>query len=232
MGSMPILYSFRRCPYAMRARTVLHRSGVRVELREVVLRDKPPELLEASRKGTVPVLVLPDGGVIDESRDIMAWALRLSDPEGWWPVAREEQVSVTRLLDENDAEFKFHLDRYKYPNRYPGAEPLASRAAAERFVRRLDELLRGHAFLLGNAITLADVGIFPFIRQFARTDPDWFQATPYPALRRWLDYFLRMPWFTDVMKKYPPWRAGQPPVYFPSDEDGGAMPYVSRGAGS
>lgn len=213
MPDMPILYSFRRCPYAMRARLALLTSGQQVELREVVLRDKPAEMLEASPKGTVPVLLLLDGTVIDESRDVMAWALAQNDPENW---LQEDMRQAAELMDACDGDFKHHLDRYKYASRYKGAVADDHRKAAEGFLQTLEEQLQDHAWLLGAVPTIADYAIFPFIRQFANTDRSWFDRRPYPHLRAWLERLLTSDAFLRVMKKYPQWHAGDQETVFPA----------------
>ncbi len=212
--TLPVLYSFRRCPYAMRARMALKQSGVIVHLREVILRDKPHALIACSAKGTVPVLVLPDGTVIDESRDIMYWALQIHDPEQWLP---RENDALTRLieqlLDANDFAFKNNLDRYKYPDRYPEQSVEYYRAQAEQFLATLEGRLNSHQFLISDQVSLADIGIFPFIRQFANVDSDWFEQLPYPQLHTWLAYFINSGLFNSVMEKYPPWVKGADPVF-------------------
>ena len=203
-----ILYSFRRCPYAIRARLALYASGVKVELREVALRHKPPSMLKASPKGSVPVLVLPDGHVIDESWDIMVWALRQDDPNGWLGKNSIYIDAATPLVIENDTVFKTNLDRYKYADRYPQHPQIYYRSAAETFLQQLECRLDTTHFLLGDAMSIADVAIFPFIRQFAEVDKGWFAQAPYPLLRRWLEVFLSSEDFGAVMKKYPVWRPG------------------------
>ncbi|MDO6564653.1 glutathione S-transferase [Amphritea sp. 1_MG-2023] len=216
MISQPILYSFRRCPYAMRARLAIAGSGQSVVLREVVLKDKPAAMLQASPKGTVPVLVLPDR-VIDESRDIMRWALRQSDPHDWLGADDPDQLwQMEGLIQENDAVFKQHLDRYKYFERYPGHSQDYYRQQCEVTLARLEALLQQHDFLIGDHVSLADIAIFPFIRQFAHVDRDWFYRAPYPGLQRWLDYHLASPLFSSIMKKQSRWEEGDSPIYFPS----------------
>ncbi|MEO8343270.1 MAG: glutathione S-transferase [Gallionella sp.] len=198
---LPVLYSFRRCPYAMRARLALYASGVAVELREVSLRDKPASMLAASPKGSVPVLVLPDGGVIDESWEIMQWALHQHDPEGWLGQDNSFIAAANPLIIENDTTFKYHLDRYKYAERYPEYPRSHYRSEAEIFLRQLEDRLRTTHFVLGDSMSIADVAIFPFIRQFAAVDNNWFAQTSYPLLQRWLDIFLGSELFKAVMKK-------------------------------
>lgn len=205
----PVLYSFRRCPYAMRARLALAVSGVRCELREVVLRAKPPEMLAASPKGTVPVLVLADGAVIDESLDIMRWALARHDPERW--LARGDAA----LIATNDGAFKRDLDRYKYPHRH-GSDALAHRESGLAFLRELDARLAIDGQLCGAARGLADAAIMPFVRQFAATGPEWFAAQALPHLRAWLEGHLASDLFKAAMLRVPPWSAGDPPVFYPA----------------
>jgi glutathione S-transferase len=206
----PILYSFRRCPYAMRARMALSASGLKVRVREIVLRDKPAEMLDASPKGTVPVLVLADGRVIDESLDIMRWALAQNDPEDWLGADAEE---TARLIAQNDGPFKRALDRYKYPERYAaeGVDAGAHRAAGLEILDRLAARLaeQGGQFF-GPAPTLADIAIFPFVRQFAATDPDvWSRDAPAP-LQAWLTGHTASARFAAIMAKLPRWQAGAP----------------------
>ncbi len=197
-GQRPILYSFRRCPYAMRGRMALKVSGLACEHREVLLRDKPAAMLAASPKGTVPVVVLPDGEVIDESLDVMRWALAQNDPENWLAPGD----SMSGLIAETDGPFKHHLDRYKYANRYEGADSAAHRDAGLGFLKKLDERLAGQAQLFGNAVSLADIAIFPFVRQFANTDRGWFDAQDLPHLQAWLAGHLASPLFDAIMEKH------------------------------
>lgn len=211
----PILYSFRRCPYAMRARLALHVSSVVVEVREVSLRNKPESMLIASPKGSVPVLVLPDGQVIDESWDIMQWALRQHDPANWLGKDNAYLNGATPLLNENDSTFKAALDRYKYFERYPEHPQNFYRAQGEHFLQQLENRLRATSYLLNGSLSIADAAIFPFVRQFAEVDQDWFAQSPYPALRLWLDNFLNSNAFAAVMKKYPVWQFGDAPIFLP-----------------
>lgn len=198
---MNTLYSFRRCPYAMRARMVLRYSTVAVDIVEVSLKAKPAEMLALSSKGTVPVLNV-DGLVIDESLEIMQWALAQHDPQDW--LLKDDpqgQRAIAALIEENDQVFKVHLNRYKYAERYPQQPMAFYRAEGEVFLRRLDELLEGRDYLLVNHPTLADVALMPFIRQFAHVDREWFAQTPYRRLQDWLQRFLASELFTSVMAK-------------------------------
>ena len=203
----PILYSFRRCPYAMRARLALLASGTGVELREVKLSDKPDHLLEISPKGTVPVLVLEDGEVIEESLDIMHWALARSDPYGWL------EGEDADLIARNDGPFKHALDRYKYPDRH-GSDPLEHRADGLAMLRDLEDRLARHSSLSGDAMGLTDAAIMPFVRQFAMTDRAWFDAQTLPHLRAWLDRHLASDLFARCMVRPKPWKPGDEPIVF------------------
>jgi glutathione S-transferase len=190
-------------------------SGLTVALREVELKAMPAALLACSPKGTVPVLVLPAGRVIEESRDIMDWALAQSDPQGWLPVTDVARNEVGALLNENDNVFKADLDHYKYAVRYPEHPAEHYRARGERFLAKLETRLTRHPCLLGEQTGLADIGIFPFVRQFAFVDKDWFDAAPYPRLQHWLTRLLDSDHFTGVMQKYPPWCEGDDVTLFP-----------------
>nr|WP_298928932.1 glutathione S-transferase [uncultured Erythrobacter sp.] len=211
MSALPILYSFRRCPYAMRARMALWIAGITVELREVKLADKPPQLAEASAKATVPVLVLEDGTVIDESIAIMRWALGQNDPEGWL------DGDNAALIHGNDGAFKHHLDRYKYPTRYtddPDHGKVDHRTEGLAILQDLDMGLARHAHLCGSQRTLTDIALFPFIRQFANTNRDWFDEQPIPHVQEWLEEHLASDLFKSVMPKFAPWKSGDEPIAF------------------
>lgn len=209
MSAHPTLYSFRRCPYAMRARMALWISGTACELREVKLANKPAEMLAASPKGTVPVLALPDGTVIDESLAIMRWALGRNDPEGW--LAGDDAALIAQL----DGPFKHHLDRYKYYTRYD-TDPLEHRAAAIDILAEWDACLSTQPYLCGSTRTLADMASFAFVRQFANHDREWFDAQPIAHLHKWLAGHLASPIFAAIMEKFTPWQAGDTPVIFQS----------------
>ena len=198
---MNTLYSFRRCPYAMRARMALRYSGVAVNIVEVSLKTKPAEMLALSSKGTVPVLSV-DGQVIDESLAIMHWALAQNDPQDW--LLKDDpdgQQLIAWLIEENDQTFKVHLNRYKYAERYPEQPMTVYRTEGEVFLRRLDELLQGRDYLLADHPSLADVALMPFVRQFAHVDREWFGQTPYYRLQAWLQRFLESELFIGVMRK-------------------------------
>ncbi len=198
----------------MRARLALAASGQVCELREVVLGHKPAALLQASAKGTVPVLVLPDGQVLDQSLDIMLWALRRHDPKHWLPAPDYALREALQRVAQCDGEFKFHLDRYKYPNRYALADASNHRAQGAHFLNDLNTRLSKQAHLLGELENLVDAAIAPFVRQFAHTDPPWFASQPWPALQAWLHRFENSAAYLQVMEKYPPWQPGQTPVLF------------------
>lgn len=195
--SKVLLYSFRRCPYAMRARLALRYCGVPVRIIEVSLKAKPVEMLALSPKGTVPVLSV-NGAVIDESLAIMQWALARHDPDDW---LLQGDPAVLELTAENDHGFKYQLDRYKYAERYPEQPMEAYRAAGEVFLRKLEHLLATHEYLLADHPSLADMALAPFVRQFAHVDREWFAGAPYPRLQRWLEWFLNSPLFISVMAK-------------------------------
>ena len=209
---LPVLYSFRRCPYAIRARLALYTSGMVVELREVSLRDKPASMLAASPKGSVPVLVLADGQVVDESWEIMQWALHQNDPQGWLGQNDSHVYAAAPLVRENDTVFKYHLDRYKYPDRNPAYPQLHYRSKGEEFLMQLEDRLAASHCLLGNGLSIADAAIFPFVRQFAEVDKTWFAQANYPGLRRWLKNFIDSEGFVSVMLKYALWHPGDPAV--------------------
>lgn len=216
---LPRLYSFRRCPYAMRARLGLVFAELKVELREIVLRNKPEQMLAISPKGTVPVLELlanddsHENIVIEESREILEWALEQNDPQGLLNIEPEK---ANALIDQNDNEFKQWLDRYKYADRYPEMTELEYRQKGEEFLQVLEELLTNNKYLLGSNISMADIGIVPFVRQFAHVNRDVFYSLPYPNLQQWLKDWLEHPIFKQVMIKYPPWQEGDALVVFPA----------------
>ena len=224
MTALHVLYSFRRCPYAMRARLAVAASGRSCQLREVVLRNKPAAMLQASPKGTVPVLVPADGPVIDESLDIMLWALRRNDPQQWLQPESGSPDDAFGLVAECDGPFKQNLDRYKYPPRYPDADPQACRDAAAAWLAGLNQRLTKTPFLMGNRASIADVAIFPFVRQFAHTDKEWFSAQAWQALTAWLNAWLQHPLFEQVMVKVPAWQEGQAVVVFPGPGDAQGAP--------
>ena len=214
--TLPILYSFRRCPYAIRARLALVHCQTPVALREIVLKHKPEHMLEHSPKGTVPVLITQEGQVIDESLDVMYWAIAESGDKVWWTeLSEEKQQASLALIDENDGSFKHYLDRYKYFDRFPEATQLEYREQAEKFLAKLECMLKMNPYLLGANATLADVAIFPFIRQFAHVDKDWFFQSSYRAVQHWLETWLNSELFLTAMKKYKPFLQTNIAVPFP-----------------
>lgn len=208
------LYSFRRCPYAMRARLGLLFARLQVELREIILKNKPTQMLAISPKGTVPVLQLFDGAVIAESREIMLWALEQQDPHRLLDAQVLPQANA--LIEQNDNEFKHWLDRYKYADRHLDMTQIEYRQRGEAFLQVLEVLLTKNSYLLGNSASIADIGIMPFVRQFAHVDRDVFYSLPYPNLQRWLQDWLEHPVFVQAMTKFKPWQEGDEVVVFPA----------------
>jgi len=202
----------------MRARMAIARAGIECRLREVVLRDKPSEMLTASPKGTVPVIVEADGTVIEESLDVMAWALAQNDAGDWLTPDQGSRADMDALIGECDGPFKRALDRYKYPNRYEdeGVVRDDQRALGLTFLEKLDAQLRGQENLFGARVSYADIAIFPFIRQFANTDRSWFDALDLPHLQAWLDRHLESDLFKRIMPKYAQWKSGDAEPIFPS----------------
>lgn len=216
--SAPVLYSFRRCPYAMRARLAIAAAGVEVRLREVLLRDKPDEMLALSPKGTVPVLHVENTGqaaVIDESLAVMRWALDQNDPEGWLTPETGGLEEMLSLIAVNDGPFKHDLDRYKYSTRYEGADRQEHRAAGAAFLGDLNDRLEAGGQLFGARPALADMAIFPFVRQFRIADPDWFDGQNWERLKAWLSHHMNAQIFMRIMEKYTPWKISHTEQSFP-----------------
>lgn len=205
MQTYPVLYSFRRCPYAIRARMALKYASINYELREVILSNKPQAMTDLSSRGTVPVLQLTDGRIIDQSLEVMMWALQQNDPDNWLNV---ETHDTRELIDENDNQFKYFLDRYKYFERYPQKTQLSYRENAEDFIELLESNLQENngAGLVSDCLSLADVAIFPFVRQFAHVDWEWFSNSQYGSLISWLVRFEQSELFLSIMQKYKPWQ--------------------------
>ena len=205
----PLLYSFRRCPYAMRARMALAAAEIELRLREIVLRDKPPHMLELSPKGTVPVLQLPDGTVLDESRAVMGWALAQADPQGW--LAHKDEA----LIDAFDGDFKHHLDRYKYTSRYKDSDAPTHRTVCHDMLQKLEPNL-SEGWLAGDRAGFTDIALLPFVRQFRIADPAWFDTEMgLPNVQNWLMRFLDWPPFTRIMGKYALWLDSDKEHHFP-----------------
>ncbi|MEI6613032.1 glutathione S-transferase [Polynucleobacter sp.] len=198
----PILYSYRRCPYAMRARMALKYAGIELEHREIDLRNKPQSMLLVSPKGTVPVLCV-DGIILEQSLDIMRWALAKSDPDGWGLV---DDSIAQAWIEKNDGPFKILLDQYKYPKRYPDLKSEeVLRAVNELMLLPMEAALQTNLYLLGNNMTWVDVAIFPFIRQFAMVNPEQFDELPFPSIQKWLDQQIESELFHSVMHKHSTW---------------------------
>ncbi|MBO9448894.1 glutathione S-transferase [Tropicibacter sp. R16_0] len=205
----PILWSFRRCPYAMRARMAVLSAGLELELREIKLKEKPQAFLAASPSATVPNLQAGDLS-LDESLDIMFWALGQNDPHG---LLNMPDIGKT-LIAQNDGPFKAALDHTKYAVRYPDLDPQSERRKASDFIQLLNTRLTENSFLTGDRPTLADIAIFPFVRQFAHIDRSWFDAQPWPYVILWLDGFLQSAEFQTAMTKIPTWEEDAPPYLF------------------
>lgn len=221
--TVPLLFTYRRCPYAMRARMALLVSGIAFDGFEIVLRDKPAALLALSSKGTVPVLQLPDGSALEESWDIMAWALASLDPHGWW--SRAQSADNLDLLDRNDGAFKRHLDRYKYPERYSETDRNAHRVqAVAALLLPLENRLQQHPYLGGVFPCAADIALFPFVRQFAAVEPDWFFKQSLRSVQAWLADWLASPLFEACMVKLP----SQTATAFPTFAMDGCLGGISR----
>jgi len=204
---MPVLYSFRRCPYAIRARLAIKVAGVAVVHREVLLSHKPAELMAASPKATVPVLVLPGGAVLGESLDIMRWALAQRDPQGW--VRADEEEAVQFWTRRNDGPFKRALDGYKYATGQAEGSLQAWRdEAVALMLAPMEAQLAQHRFLLRETLSVADIALLPFVRQFAACDADWFGRAPLNRLQAWLAGLMGQPLFESVMTRRAPWRPG------------------------
>ena len=211
-NNLPILYSFRRCPYAMRARMAIHISSQKCEIREVLLRDKPPSMLEYSSKGTVPVLVLQSGEVIDESLDVIDWALNLNDPDNWQ--RSKDNKKTKELIKINDGEFKHHLDRYKYSKRYDDEDPEFHRKKCLSFIEKVNSELQNSKYIFDDAISYIDISLLPFIRQFRIADNEWFDELPYENVKSWLSNFLNSELLESIMSKHDLWKEGDEVTIF------------------
>ncbi|MBA64817.1 MAG: glutathione S-transferase [Candidatus Marinimicrobia bacterium] len=198
---IPILYSFRRCPYAMRARMALAYSKITYEHREILLSNRPDSLYEISPKGTVPVLQLSDGIIIDESIDVMKWCLDINDPNDWY---KEQCIEQDNLIINNDTNFKYWLDRYKYHIRYEEQSFEEYQNQVKKIFNEYNLRLDKQSFLMGDKISLSDIALMPFVRQAAHVDLDWFKKN-FLSLSQWLEKFKVSPLFTSIMKKYEIW---------------------------
>ncbi len=216
--SYPILYSLRNCPYAMRARIAIFKAKQTVLLRDLVLSNKPTEMLKASPKGTVPVIVLKNGEVIEESLEVMLWALNETDPEDLLHRSNEQMLTeMLTLINDFDSEFKTRLEQYKCAKRYQETNVTECREACEQYIEKLEQRLNQHGFLMSNKESLVDIALLPFIRQFARIERQWYLQSPYPKVRQWLNGYLQSPMFTKVMAKYPLWLDNHEEVLFTAE---------------
>ena len=209
--TLPILYSFRRCPYAMRARMVLLHSKIQCEIREIKLSNKPKEMLAISPKGTVPVLILENGDILDESLDVMLWAIEQGNLRNLFNLGKKEILDLIKI---NDGEFKDAIDRYKYSSLYPEKPMIEYRKMGELFLEKIESYLEKNKFIFGKNISLADLAIFPFIRQFCRVDIDWFNSSLFKKIKEWTLFFEGSENFIDIMRKIKPWTTGDKPTLF------------------
>ena len=213
--TLPVLYTFRRCPYAIRARLAIYTSRYKCQLREVILRDKPAAMIEVSSKATVPVLIDPSNTIIDQSLDIMLHVLKTHDPMSWLANEPDRQQNMLQLIDETETEFKPHLDLYKYASRSESPDPELHRGRACEFLDKLELILSNSHHLFGTKQSLADIAILPFIRQFAQTDCSWFDEQELPHLHSWVREFEDSELRSNVMKKYKAWAPGDLEIRFP-----------------
>ncbi|WP_089138205.1 glutathione S-transferase [Vibrio rumoiensis] len=217
MSSLPVLYSLRNCPFAMRARLAIYRSQLPVLLRDIVLSDKPAEMLAVSPKGTVPVLVTRNGTVIEESAEVMLWALSESDPDDLLLSTDLDMLSAMRgLIDQFDTGFKPCLEAYRAAKRYHEPNLVECRQACEHYIDELEDRLTQHSFLMADRESLADLALLPFIRQFARVERQWYLQSPYPKLRQWLNQYLQSRMFSKVMAKHELWLVNRQDVLMES----------------
>ncbi|OUR61069.1 glutathione S-transferase [Colwellia sp. 39_35_sub15_T18] len=211
----PVLYSLRNCPYAMRARIAIFYAQQPVILRDVVLTNKPAAMLLASPKGTVPILVLADKQIIDESLEVMLWALKASDANDFLQKNDDDSLTeMLKLIALFDTEFKACLEAYKCAKRYHENTLTDCRQACEVYINDLEQRLSQHDYFMSSKASLADIALLPFIRQFARVERQWYLQSPYPKLRQWLNRYLQSPMFTQVMAKRPLWTVHDKTVYF------------------
>ena len=209
----PILYSFRRCPYAMRARFAIRSSKIIVEIREIKLQEKPSEFLKISPKGTVPVLITNSGEVLEESWDIINWALNKNDPDKWLAKGKLESHEITKLLDDLENKFKPNLDKYKYPSRFSGVDQYLHRDKNLCFLKKLNSYLENNKSLNCEHLSLLDYAIFPFVRQFRNVDQDWFDKLNFIFLNKWINQIIDSKDFSSIMKKFKKWEPNDVPIY-------------------
>jgi glutathione S-transferase len=225
--TLPVLYSLRNCPYAMRARLAIYKSKQTVELRDVVLKHKPPEMIAASSKATVPILVLATAQVIDESLEVMLWALGESDPDNLLRIENSKQSvslnetkpsietkDILKLIDLFDSEFIPCLDAYKCAKRYHESNLKECRHACEVYIQKLEHRLSLHKYLIDDNESMADIALLPFIRKFAKVERQWYRQSSYPNIRHWLNQYLQSALFNKVMAQHPLWSFGQPAIEF------------------
>ncbi len=208
-----ILYSFRRCPYCMRAHMGLKYAALTIELREVSLKSLPEQLLDVSTNETVPVLVLSEDNVIEESWDILKWAVEQSDPDNWLGPNNEYLLAAEMLVETNDFSFKDDLDRYKYADRFPEHSEESYRKVCEEFIEELEDMLSENRYLMAPQLSIADIAVFPFIRQFSLVDKTWFDQSPYPKVRQWLAKMIEAELFQQVFQKHENWKNDNPVIY-------------------
>ena len=209
----PILYTFRRCPYAMRARFAIRSSQIIVEVREIKLQEKPSEFLKSSPKGTVPVLITNSGEVLEESLDIINWALNINDPHNWLAKGKLEYQEIIKLIDDLENKFKTNLDNYKYPSKFSGVDQYLYRDKNLCFLKKLNSYLENNKSLNCEYLTLLDYAIFPFIRQFRNVDQEWFDKLNFNFLKEWLFQIIDSNDFLSIMKKYEKWESTNAPIY-------------------
>ena len=209
----PILYTFRRCPYAMRARFAIRSSKIIVEVREIKLQEKPSEFLKSSPKGTVPVLITNSGEVLEESLDIIYWALNKNDPHKWLAKGKLEIQDIIKLLDDLENKFKPNLDKYKYPSRFSGVDKYLHRDKNLCFLKKLNSYLENNKSLNCEHLSLLDYAIFPFVRQFRNVDPDWFDKLNFIFLNKWINQIIDSKDFSSIMKKFKKWEPNDVPIY-------------------
>ena len=215
----PILYSFKRCPYAMRARMIIFLTDIQCELREVHLKNKPQSMLDLSPKGTVPVLQIDAYKVIDESLEIVEWALGINDIFKKNKILPDQEVLTKDLISLFDDEFKFHLDRYKYSVRYQDANPIQSRSKCLEILNKIENSISNSNWFFGDSVNKLDICILPFIRQFRIADPEWFDSlNEIHQVKSWLKHFLKSPLLLNIMNKNDPWEEGDQALIFPLSE--------------
>ena len=209
----PILYTFRRCPYAMRARFAIRSSKIKVEIREIKLKEKPSEFLNLSPKGTVPVLITNSGEVLEESLDIIYWALNKNDPHKWLAKGKLENRDIIKLLDDLENKFKPNLDKYKYPSRFSGVDQYFHRDKNLCFLKKLNSYLENNKSLNCEHLSLLDYAIFPFVRQFRNVDQEWFEKLNFIFLNKWINQIIDSKDFSSIMKKFKKWEPNDVPIY-------------------